>query len=186
MIDQDKPVNGASSTAEPDQIHKALSLRHGADDRIFVGIYQRNGDGEFHLQPNFVDGIDAAQQVVASHYMLPDVGAIWSNLQKLQAGATVRSKETIEAYVNLLIDIDRRDKERPLLDAQGKPVLDAKGKARLEHINATDAEREVLLEQSYAMIKFLTPHFKLPIHADSGNGYHLEYPLAPLAPGIGH
>ena len=180
------PETTHTATTPSSEISKALALRHGEQDRICVGIYQRNGDGNFHLKPNFVDGIDAAQQVVADHYLLPDVGAIWSNLQKLQAGATARSEETIESYVNLLIDIDRRDKDRPVLDAQGNPVLDDKGKPKREHINATDREREVLLEQSYEIIRWLKPHFGAPIHADSGNGYHLEYPLAALAPNIGH
>ena len=175
-----------TATTPSSEISKALALRHGQHDRICVGVYQRNGDGEFHLQQNFVDGIDAAQQVVMDHYLLPAVGAIWSNLQKLQAAAKARTTENIEAYTNLLIDIDRRDKDRPLLDAGGNPILDGKGKPKLEHINATNAEREVLLEQSFGIIKFLKPYFGRPVQADSGNGYHLEYPLASLAPEIGH
>jgi AAA domain len=43
-----------------------------------------------------------------------------------------------------------------------------------------------LLEQSYGIIRFLKSHFDHPVHADSGNGYHLEYALASLAPEIGH
>lgn len=181
MIDQETPANGAI-TEEPNQIHKALSLRHGADDRICVGIYQRNGDGEFHLQQNFVDGIDAAQQVIENHYLLPDVGAVWSNLQRLQAGATARREETVEAYVNLLVDIDRRDKSRPLLDAEGEPVLDAKGKPKQERINATEAERNALLKVTRQIISFLMPYFGRGITADSGNGYHLEWPTLPFDP----
>jgi hypothetical protein len=78
----------------------------------------------------FVDGIDAAQQVIIDNYLLPEVGAIWTNLQRLQTGATARSKETVEAYTNILIDIDRRVKT----DAQDNKI------------NATEAEREVLLQ----------------------------------------
>jgi len=184
MIVEEIPTNGAI-TEEPNQIHKALSLRHGADDRICVGIYQRNGDGEFQLQQNFLDSIDAAQQVIVNHYLLSDVGAIWSNLQRLHAGATARREETVEAYVNLLVDIDRRDKSRPLLDAKGEPVLDAKGKPKQERINATEAERDALLKVTRQIISFLIPYLGRGIMADSGNGYHLEWPTVPPSPAEG-
>jgi len=175
MIDQELNPNGAQAT-EPNQIHseihKALSLRHGANDRICVCCYTRNGDGKFHNIENFVTGIDAAAQVIESNYKLPEVGAIWSNLQKLQPHATARSKETVEAYTHILVDVDRREKK----DSQG------------DHTNATDAERAVLLEVAYKIPAFLA-HGEFGwgrgVMADSGNGYHLDWPIQPLDPARG-
>lgn len=119
-----------TTTATPlSEISKALSLRHREHDRICVCAYTRNGDGQFHNNEYFVDGTTAAARVIENHYELPEVGAIWSNLQRLIPGATARNPKTIEAYTNILIDIDRRDNK----DATGQKV------------NATDAEKAVLL-----------------------------------------
>src|SRR5580658_7357057 len=153
------PATGAQS-AEPQtqseirEIRKALSLRHKANDRICVSAYTRNGDGRFHPVEEFVDGIDAAARVIEAHRDLPEVGAIWTNLQKLQAGATARNPQTVEAYTNILIDIDRRDAK----DATGKKV------------NATDAEKAVLMEVAVKVHRFLEPGqygWKKGVFADS-------------------
>jgi hypothetical protein len=153
-------------------ISKALSLRHGANDRICVCAYTKNGDGRFHNQEYFVDGIDAAAQVIESNYKLPEVGAIWSNLQKLQPGATARSPETVDAYTNILIDVDRRVNK----NEQG------------EKVNATDGERAVLLEVANKIMAFLAYGefgWGKGVVADSGNGYHLEWATKPLDPTMG-
>src|SRR5580700_293272 len=97
MIDQ-ALGSAEPQTEEPNQILKSLSLRHAPNDRVCVGIYQRNGDEKFYLREKFVDGIGAAAALIEVSKNLPQVGAIWSNLQKLRAGATARSKETVESY----------------------------------------------------------------------------------------
>ena len=166
------PETTPNSTASSSEIIKALVLRHGQHDRICVGVYQRNGYGEFHLRQNFVDGIDAVARVIEDYYVLPDVGAIWSNLQKLQAGATSRSKETVEAYTNILIDIDRSVKT----DAQNNKI------------NAAEAEREVLLRTANRIAAFLREGeygWGRGVIADSGNGFHLEYATAAFDPKTG-
>jgi len=176
MIDQATRGSSEPRTEEQNQIYseisKALSLRHGANDRICVCAYTRNGDGKFHVNEHFVDGIDAAAQVIESNYKLPEVGAIWSNLQKLQPGATARRPETVEAYTNILIDVDRRVNK----NEQG------------EKVNATDAERAVLLGVANKIMAFLAYEefgWGKGVMADSGNGYHLEWATKPLNPTVG-
>src|SRR6266498_283245 len=107
------PETTHTATTPSSEISKALALRHGEQDRICVNAYTRNGDGKFHSIEDFVDGVEAAERIIEGKALLPEVGAIWTNLQRLQPGATQRSPENVMAYTNLLIDIDRRDKKNP-------------------------------------------------------------------------
>lgn len=165
-------TTNTTNTTLVSEISKSLSLRHRPNDRICICAYTRNGDGKFHNNEHFVDGIDAAARVIESNCQLPEVGAIWSNLQKLQPGATARNPETIEAYTNILIDVERRVNK----NEQG------------EKINATDAERAVLLEVANKIMAFLAKGefgWGKGVMADSGNGYHLEWATQPLNPRTG-
>ena len=161
-------------------------MRHAPNDRICVCCYTKNGDGKFHNEEHFVTGITAAEQIIEANYDL--AGAIWSNLQKLQANALSRSKETVEAYTHLLVDVDRRVKTRELKDADGTVLRDAKGKPLLEKINATEEERAVLLESTNKIAAFLREGefgWGPGVMADSGNGYHLDWAIRPLDPKTG-
>ena len=96
---------------------KALSLRHAPNDRICVATFPRKGDGQFHNVEEFVDGVEAAARIIERNYQRPEVGAVWTNLQRLQKGAVRCHPSTIEAYTNLLIDIDRPAGSRPRFGA---------------------------------------------------------------------
>ena len=147
-----------------DTIRKSLAQRHGTTDRICVSAYKA-GNPKPYLIERFVDGIDAAAQLIEKYIDKPNILAMWSNLHKLPAGATERKKEQIEAYTNLVVDIDRRVK----MDNGSK-------------VNATEAERAVLLEKGKDILAFLKPHFGSAVVADSGNGYHLAWRIQALTP----
>src|SRR5882762_5079658 len=105
-----------------------LLTRHGANETISVSAY-KTVNGNFVVSETFCDGVDAAARLIERSYQREDIGAIWTNIQRLKHGSSRRKKgETIDAYTNLVIDIDRKVKK----DADGNKV------------NATDEERVVL------------------------------------------
>lgn len=148
-----------SSTVQRYSIRDALLTRHGAGDTICITA-RKEVDGKVLPTERFCAGVDEAAAVIERSYQRPEIKAIWSNLQRLKPGSSQRRKENIDSYTNLLVDIDRRDKK----DAQGRKV------------NATEAEREVLLKVAHQVAHFLTP-LGQPVFADSGNGYHLSWRL---------
>jgi len=139
-------------------IRDALLVRHGLTDTICVTAF-KEVDGKTIATEHFCAGVDEAAALIERSYQREDIKAIWSNLQRLKPGSSQRKKESIESYTNLLIDIDRKSKK----DAQGRKV------------NATEEEREVLLESANQVAAFLSPEFGQPVLADSGNGYHLSW-----------
>ena len=146
-----------------------LLTRHGANETICVSAY-KVVNGKFVVSERFCDGVEAAARLIERSYMREDIGAIWTNIQRLKPGSNRRKKrETIDAYTNMTIDIDRRDKR----DADGNKV------------NATDGEREALRTVAEKIVKFLSPSFGPCVFADSGNGFHLNWKLADIEPGEG-
>src|ERR1700693_3840995 len=146
-----------------------LLTRHSADETICVSAY-KTVNGKFVVSEYFCDGVDAPAPLIERSYQREDIGAIWTNIQRLKPGSNRRKKrETIDAYTNMTIDIDRRDKR----DADGNKV------------NATDGEREALRTVAEKIVKFLSPSFGPCVFADSGNGFHLNWKLADIEPGEG-
>ena len=164
----DSPKTNQKTDTAPN-FRKMLLTRHAPDETICVSAY-RTVNGKFVVSERFCDGVDAAARLIERSYMREDIGAIWTNIQRLKPGSDRRKKgETIDAYTNLTIDIDRRSKK----DADGNKV------------NATDAEREVLRDVAEKISAFLSPSFGAPVFADSGNGVHLNWKLADIEPGDG-
>jgi putative DNA primase/helicase len=146
-----------------------LLTRHGANETICVSAY-KTVNGKFVVSERFCNGVDEAANLIERSYQHEDIGAIWTNIQRLKPGSSRRKKgETIDAYTNMTIDIDRRDKR----DADGSKV------------NATDGEREALRTVAEKIVKFLSPSFGPCVFADSGNGFHLNWKLADIEPGEG-
>src|SRR5208283_8223 len=87
-----------------------LLTRHGANETICVSAY-KVVNGKFVVSERFCDGVEAAARLIERSYMREDIGAIWTNIQRLKPGSNRRKKrETIDAYTDMTIDIDRRDK----------------------------------------------------------------------------
>jgi putative DNA primase/helicase len=151
------------------EIFQALSLRHAADDRICVCCAKVDQRGHVGMdEQHFVTGVQAATDYIAG--INGNHVAIWTQLHRLRPDAEERSADTITKYVNLAIDIDRRNNKDP----QGCKW------------NSTDAEKAVLLEMGVKrIVPFLKERFGLAEITDSGNGYHLRYTLEPLEPKIG-
>lgn len=159
----------SSSPKQHPDFESILLTRHGANETICVSAY-KTVNGNFVVAEQFCDGVESAARLIEHSYMREDVGAIWTNIQRLKPGSDRRKKgETIAAYTNLTIDIDRRDKR----DASGNKV------------NATDEQREVLHSVAERIAAFLTPAFGPCVFADSGNGFHLNWKLADIEPGDG-
>ena len=147
-----------------------LLSRHGKDDTICVCAYKRTPDGKFKVVERFCNGVAEAAALIERTYNNPDIGAIWTNIQRLKPGSDKRRKsETIDAYTNIVIDIDRKVKK---IDGQ--------------KVNATDAERQVLYDVALEINGFLPKTLGAGVIADSGNGYHLSWRLKdepfPVAP----
>jgi hypothetical protein len=156
-------VMATSTFLEPNfaqqySIRDALIARHGLTDTICITAL-KEVDGKTIATEHFCAGVDEAAALIERSYQRGDIKAIWSNLQRLKPGSSQRKKEFIESYTNLLIDIDRKSKK----EAQGRKV------------NATEEERDVLLESANRVAAFLSPEFGQPVLADSGNGYHLSW-----------
>lgn len=143
-------------------IKDALLSRHSATDTICVTGYKLV-DGKFKVNEIFCNGVDYAAKVIERSYQRKDIGAIWTNIQRLKAGSTARKKNDIESYTNLVIDIDRRDK-----------------KVGGEKVNATEEERKVLYNSAREVIAFLAD-FGQPVFADSGNGFHISWRIGDAA-----
>jgi len=145
-----------------------LLTRHGANETICVSFYKRV-NGKFVVEEHFCGGVETASQLIGRNYMREDIGAIWTNIQRLKKGSAARRKSEVEAYTNLTIDIDRRDKR----DAGGNKV------------NASDEEREALRTVAEKIAAFLAPTLGACVFADSGNGFHLNWKLADIEPAEG-
>jgi hypothetical protein len=147
----------------------ALLSRHDEHDWICVSAYKLV-NGKFVVSERFCNGVDEAANLIARSYKREDIGAIWTNLQRLKPGSSRRKKgETIDAYTNVVVDIDRRIKK----DADGNKV------------NATDEERAVLYTAAEKVMALLAPHFGPAVLADSGNGFHVSWRCEPLTPAEG-
>lgn len=152
--------------AETPDFRKMLLTRHAPTDTICISGYKKQ-NGKFVVSERFCNGVDEAANLIERSYKREDIGALWSNLQRLKPGSHRRKKgETIDAYTNLLVDIDRKVKK----DADSNKV------------NANDEERAVLKDVADKVSKFLAPAFGHCSYADSGNGYHLNWKLADIEP----
>jgi len=145
-----------------------LLTRHSAGETVCVSAY-KVANGKFVVSERFCNGVDEAANLIERSYQREDIGAIWTNIQRLKSGSSRRRKGETDAYTNMTIDIDRRDKR----DADGNKV------------NATDGEREALRTVAEKIVKFLSPSFGPCVFADSGNGFHLNWKLADIEPGEG-
>jgi RecA/RadA recombinase len=122
------------------------------------------------VSETFCNGVDEAANLIESLQHDKDLGAIWTNIQRLKPGSSRRKKgDTIDAYTNILVDIDRKVKK----DGDGNKT------------NATNEEREVLRLVAEKIAAYLTPVFGPCVFADSGNGFHLNWKLADIEPGDG-
>ena len=102
----------------------AFTARRNADTICVSGYKKQNG--KFVVSERFCNGVEEAANLIERSYKREDIGAIWTNIQRLKPGSSRRKKgETIDAYTNLLVDIDRKTKK----DADSNKV------------NATDEER---------------------------------------------
>jgi RecA-family ATPase len=150
-----------------------LLSRHDATDTICVSVAMLRTagkyDGDFKVDEHFCNGVDDAVDLIERTYQRDEISAIWTNLQRLIPGSKERKKHKIDAYTNIVIDIDRRVKK----DADGNKV------------NATEAERAVLLETANKIAAFLAPQFGHATFADSGNGFHLSWRCWDMKPDDG-
>jgi hypothetical protein len=164
---------------------KVLLTRHAENDTICVSVYTRMSDGKYRPVETFCLGVQAAAEHVAANYEREDVGAIWSNIQRLKPGSTARSKDNTERYTNLVIDIDRRWKK---IHADGSVCQHVATKdnpltCNPQRCNATDEERAVLQSTAGEIIRFIAPLARTALgrgtagFADSGNGYHISIPM---------
>lgn len=116
-------VMPSTNDTESPSFLRSLLARHAPDETMCVSAYKIL-NGKFVVAERFCDGVEQAVALIERSYLREDIGAIWTNIQRLKPGSSRRKKgETIDAYTNLTIDIDRRDKR----DADGNKV------------NATDA-----------------------------------------------
>jgi hypothetical protein len=152
-----------------------LLTRHGANETICVSAY-KVVNGKFIVSERFCNGVDEAANLIERSYQREDIGAIWTNIQRLKPGSQQRKKgETVEAYTNIVVDIDRKWK---MIQEDGS-LCRHTSKERKElqcggfKANATDAEREVLLGIAGKINGFLAPLHTAAAFADSGNGYHI-------------
>src|SRR5271154_1966644 len=175
-----------------------LLSRHGEHDTICVSAY-KNVNGHFVVSEKFCAGVDEAAGLVERNFQREDMGAFWTNIQRLKPGSTARKKGVnIDAYVNITVDIDRKYK---MINATGEYVVPDKDcvdcvalneeKRKCEKhtghkCNATDAEVEVLRKTAEEVAAFLTKDFGPFAFAFSGNGFHLNWKLADLDPVEGH
>jgi hypothetical protein len=143
-----------------------LLARHDEHDTICITAYKRI-NGKLVANERFCSSVEQAAGIIERAYQRQDILAIWTNIQRLKPGSSRRKKgETIDAYTNIVIDIDRRVKK----DADGNKV------------NATDEERAVLYEAAKKIETLLEPRFGPAVFADSGNGYHLSWRTVPMEP----
>src|SRR6516164_5642357 len=119
-----------------------LLTRHDANETVCVSAYKTR-DGKFIVSERFCNGVDAAAGIIEKNYEREDIGAIWTNIQRLKPGSDRRKKgETIDAYTNLTIDIDRKIKR---IHGDGTSCLHTKGEeCDAYKCNATDNEVEAL------------------------------------------
>src|SRR5271156_372745 len=175
-----------------------LLSRHGEHDTICVSAY-KNVNGDFVVNEKFCAGVDEAAAVIERNYQREDMGAIWTNIQRLKPGSTSRKKGvSIDRYTNLTIDIDRKLKTinelgeyiTPDKDCVDCAALKAEKKKCAKHAghkcNATDAEIAILRKVAEEVAAFLTTSFGPFAFAFSGNGFHSNWKLADLDPIEGH
>jgi hypothetical protein len=156
-----------------------LLTRHGADETICVSAY-KTVNGNFIVSERFCNGVDAAARVIEKNYEREDIVAIWTNIQRLKPGSDRRKKgETIDAYINLTIDIDRKIKR---IHSDSTLCLHTKGEECDSYkCNATDNEVEALRQIAEKVVAFLSPSFGPATFAFSGNGWHLNWRLDSIA-----
>jgi putative DNA primase/helicase len=167
-------VSMNESYPKQSNFREMLLSRHDATDTICVSaaMLKTGGkyDGDFIVDEHFCDGVDEAADLIERSSQRDDIAAIWTNLQRLIPGSRARKKyKTIDAYTNILVDIDRRIKK----DAAGVKI------------NATEAERVVLRETADKVASFLSPQFGHATFADSGNGFHLSWRCEDMKPDEG-
>ena len=108
-------------------IRSALSLRHGADDRICVSVAKPGVNRKpIHVMERFVDGIDAAAELITSNLDNPDILAFWTNLQKLKPGTDRRTKDNVERYTHIFIDHPTAGRRRTLRVKRSTPRMKKK------------------------------------------------------------
>ena len=171
--------------SETPDFRKVLLSRHGEGDTICVTAYKMH-DGKKVAALRFCSGVDQAAGIIGRAYEREDILAIWSNIQRLKPGSGSRRKDDVEAYSNIVIDIDRRWKtihEDGTLCKHGKKEKETCGGFKC---NATDEERGVLLEVAEKVNGFAASLFgPSSVFADSGNGYHVAGRCRPLDPKVG-
>jgi hypothetical protein len=159
-----------------------LLTRHGADETICISSY-KIVNGKFVVSERFCDGVEEAAKLIEETYGSENVGAIWTNIQRLKHGTTQRRKSEVEAYANLTVDIDRRWKtlhDDGTLCQHGKKQACGSWKC-----NATDEEIAALRQVAEKIAALLTPAFGPCTFSFSGNGWHLNWKLADLEPAEG-
>ena len=161
-----------------------LLTRHGANETICVSAY-KTVNGKFVVSEQFCDGVEAAARLIERSYMREDIGAIWTNLQRLKPGSLRRKKgETCDAYTNILVDIDRKWK---MIHEDGTVCMHANPKQEkcgAFKANASEEERAVLHDFAMSVAEWLTQIGTYTL-ADSGNGYHVALRCEPLNPETG-
>lgn len=148
-----------------------LLSRHGEDDTICVSAYGMKG-GKFVVKEYFCNGVAEAASLIERSYKREEIGAIWTNIQRLKPGSPARRKDSVEAYTNILIDIDRRWR---MIHEDGSVCQHPNNKdCGAFKANASDAEVEVLRGVAEKVNGFLS---KLgdAVFAFSGNGFHISW-----------
>src|ERR1700738_1408748 len=102
-------TNNTNSLKNHPDFRKILLSRHDDHDWICVSAY-KVVSGKFIVSERFCNGVDEAANLIELSHQREDIAAIWTNIQRLKPRSSRRKKgETIDAYTNLTIDIDRRD-----------------------------------------------------------------------------
>jgi putative DNA primase/helicase len=180
-------TNTDSPKKHPD-FKDILLSRHDEHDWICVSAF-KVVNGKFIVSERFCNGVDEAANLIERSYQREDIGAIWTNIQRLKPGPSRRKKgETIDAYTGIVIDIDRRWK---MIHEDGS-LCKHSSKERKElkcggfKCNATGEERQVLYGVAEKVNGFMAPLLGTAAFSDSGNGYHIARRCKPLEPQIGH
>lgn len=162
-------VTGDGKGIDAQEVRRALTLL--ADPRHAIQLQYAHFHREsFQTFAGTKEGLDKAAQWVGEH---AGAKGIYFALNPLPVGFA--KQVTCEAILYrrwMLVDIDRyKTKEVVGKDSNGQPVLN-------EHLSATDEEHEAARSLMYDVLEYLDGlGWPAPLIVDSGNGFHLLYPI---------
>jgi hypothetical protein len=112
------------------------------------------------MTKKFYTDMDRAAAVIEKADSSGKFKGLYMTLQMLKGGSTSDKRRDVSSYIHLMIDFDRREKNG----------------------NASDEERSAIEEVVQEAKEWLCAILESePLVADTGNGFHLVFKLAPFA-----